>query len=195
MLIWMNSPRSVHSDFLFLDRDGVLNVDRPDYVKSKDEFTFYDDALEALRWLRANGVATILVSNQSGLQRGIISWSDFWDLHHWMVDEIRRGGGEILAAFFCPHHPQTGCHCRKPAPGMLLEAARIYQIDLERTHLIGDRPKDLLAARNAGCRGIYLDRAETGLQETEMGLPPTESIPTYSTLLQAVQAVLENRRP
>ncbi|MGV8074299.1 MAG: D-glycero-alpha-D-manno-heptose-1,7-bisphosphate 7-phosphatase [Syntrophobacteraceae bacterium] len=159
MLSWISSPEPPTRSFIFLDRDGIINVDRPDYIKHWREFQFYPDALESLRWLSDHGINVILISNQSALNRGITEWEDFWNLHNCMVQAIRNAGGDILAAFYCPHRPDENCSCRKPAPGMILAASRLYRIDLERTYLVGDRITDVEAAKRAGCKAVLLNRS------------------------------------
>jgi D-glycero-D-manno-heptose 1,7-bisphosphate phosphatase len=191
MLIWTHAAHTFFRNFIFLDRDGVLNEDRPDHVKNIQEFKFYPDTLEALRWLRRHGVGTILVSNQSGLHRGLIPWSDFWALHTWLVDQVHQAGGEILAAFYCPHRPDEQCRCRKPASAMLTEAAKIYPIALNRAVMIGDRSKDVNAAIRAGCRGILLDRSGSGLSESEENSLPG-NVSRFPTLLDGVLALAEH---
>jgi D-glycero-D-manno-heptose 1,7-bisphosphate phosphatase len=158
MLAWIGHATTTLEHFLFLDRDGVINVDRPDYVKSWAEFELYDDVPDAIRWLSERRVGVLVVSNQSGLARGLIPWASFWELHGRMVERLGSYGGTILACLYCPHHPEAGCTCRKPAPRMILSAASLYHIPLARSHMIGDRATDLLAARQAGCGAVLLER-------------------------------------
>lgn len=188
MLVWTGSLNRPVKSCLFLDRDGVLNHDRPDYVKSWGEIVFYPDALEALRWLRERAIAAVLVSNQSGLGRGIIRWSDFWHLHERMVGTIRDAGGDLTAAFFCPHRPDEGCSCRKPAPGMILAAARLLSIPLESCFMVGDRPTDLEAMANAGGRAVLLVRGfpEHSLDEAVPGHPP---VARHGSLMEVVASL------
>ncbi|NLI81847.1 MAG: HAD family hydrolase [Deltaproteobacteria bacterium] len=160
MLFWVHSAQTRSRKFVFLDRDGVINEDRPDYIKHWEEVRFYPDALEALRRLNEMDVQVILISNQSGLNRGIIGSEAFRDIHRRMVRHIRDCGGDVLAAFYCPHMPHEHCRCRKPAPGMIRKASGIFGIPLENTFMIGDRWTDVEAAENAGCRAILLDRSE-----------------------------------
>jgi D-glycero-D-manno-heptose 1,7-bisphosphate phosphatase len=188
MLIWLSSPKAHSRKFLFLDRDGVLNVDSPYYIKHWDEFHFYLDALDALRWLRDHDVNVILVSNQSVLHRGLISHDDFWQLHARMIHNVREAGGDILAAFYCPHRPDEKCSCRKPSPDMILAAARVYGAPMETSYFIGDRATDLEAAGQAGCRSIMLERSTHGGPS-----PGATSVcmahKPYSTLLEAVATI------
>jgi len=185
MLIWTDSCRSDNQPCLFLDRDGVINVDRPDYIKNIHELQFYPDSLEALRLTRKKGIRIILISNQSAVNRGIISLQDLWDLHHHMVSCIEAKGGRLGAAIYCPHRPDENCSCRKPSPGMLVKASKLFRIRLDGTFMVGDRLKDLQAAQRAGCQGVFLER---GFLESKE-LSEISSIPAikrYPTLLEAV---------
>lgn len=194
MLTWINSPLSRSSTFLFLDRDGVINEDRSDYIKNWDEYRFYPDALEALAWLNEHEIEVILVSNQSALNRGFMHWEDFWQMHGHMLQSIQKSGGDILAAFYCPHRPDENCYCRKPSPGMILSAASIYDIPLERTCLIGDRQTDLDAARQAGCKGILLERNPC-TEGMDICISSREKLspPRFSSLLEAVLALFQEQ--
>jgi D-glycero-D-manno-heptose 1,7-bisphosphate phosphatase len=195
MLSWIRSPETSHRKFAFLDRDGVINVDRTDYIKGWGEYHFYLDALEALRWLREHSINAILISNQSALNRGIVRREDFWNIHDRMLHGIREAGGDLLAAYYCPHRPDEKCACRKPAPGMILAACAVYRVSMENACMIGDRETDLSAAARAGCRGILLNRL-SGEPTSGETLPPAAPSPgtgagdsVYPDLLQAVLSV------
>ncbi|MHC1726952.1 MAG: D-glycero-alpha-D-manno-heptose-1,7-bisphosphate 7-phosphatase [Syntrophobacteraceae bacterium] len=182
MLVWFNSPQTISSRFLLLDRDGILNENRPDYVKSLDEVKFYPDALEALRLLARSGIGVILISNQSGINRGIITWNDFWRMHEGIISQVERSGGSILAAYYCPHRPDEKCGCRKPSPAMIQAACRLAGIKPRQTSFIGDNESDMEAAANAGCRGIRVCRGEDpGITDT-----CTAGQPAFASLLDAV---------
>jgi len=196
MLCWLSATQARPRTVLFLDRDGVINRDRPDYVKNWQEFQFYPDALEALAWLRENDCGVILISNQSGLNRGIIDPNRFWDLHHRMVAYVRLMGGEVLAAFYCPHRPDENCRCRKPSPEMILLAGRLYDISPAERYFIGDRRSDILAAKRAGCRAVLLERPEEdpgGPTEAQDDLCRPDL--RCATLLDAVFAVRDEFAP
>lgn len=186
MLIWINSPKAPSREFLFLDRDGILNEDRPDFITCREDYRFYPDALEALRWLKNRSIQVILVSNQSGLNRAVITWENFWDTHHYMLQQVRAHGGDILAAFYCPHRPDEHCRCRKPSPEMILKASRIYRIPLRSTFMIGDRSTDMQAAANAGCRAVFLDRSSVVPLEGDSVPGIGNGLMRYSTLREAV---------
>jgi D-glycero-D-manno-heptose 1,7-bisphosphate phosphatase len=140
----------------FLDRDGVINVDHG-YVFRRADFEFVEGALEACATLAARGFTLVVVTNQSGIGRGIYSEADFADLTTWMTAQFAAANASLAGVYFCPHHPLDGkgvyrieCDCRKPAPGMLMKAARDLQIDLARSVLFGDKRHDLEAAAAAG---------------------------------------------
>jgi D-glycero-D-manno-heptose 1,7-bisphosphate phosphatase len=186
MLIWISTPKYQSRHFLLLDRDGIINEDRPDYIKHPREFSFYPDALEALRWLRELRIAVVLISNQSGLNRGLISWEDFWDIHECMVSGIQEAGGGMLGALYCPHRPDERCFCRKPLPGLIQAAVELFQIPLAETRFIGDRPSDIEAASRAGCRGVLVDRSPDS-SETPQIPGGGERIDRFQSLMEAVR--------
>jgi D-glycero-D-manno-heptose 1,7-bisphosphate phosphatase len=185
MLAWLNSPNPMNSRIILLDRDGVLNENRPDYVKSFEEVRFYDEALEALKFLNRRDVGAILISNQSGVNRGLIPWDDFWRIHDGVIRRVEECGGRIEAAFYCPHHPDEGCECRKPAPAMIYAACRFAGIDPGRTFFIGDNESDTKAAENAGCRGVRICRGGDAAKSDIC----TSAGPHFTTLLDAVLSI------
>lgn len=137
-------------DALFLDRDGVLNEDRPDSVKNWGEFRFVPGALEALAQLAHARIPVVVVTNQSIVGRGVVARQTVVEIHERLVAAVRAAGGDILAIHSCFHAPDAGCACRKPAPGLLLEAAREHGFELSRVAFVGDDARDLEAARSAG---------------------------------------------
>jgi D-glycero-D-manno-heptose 1,7-bisphosphate phosphatase len=141
---------------VFLDRDGVINRDRPDYVKSWEEFEFLPGALEALRLLALGPRRIIVVSNQSAIGRGLVSREDVDRIHARMTEAVRGAGGRIDAIYYCPHRPDEGCPCRKPRPGLLRKAARELGLDLPGSLLIGDDLQDLETAVAAGVRPVLV---------------------------------------
>ena len=157
---------------IFLDRDGVINENRADHVRSWADFQFLPGALDALRGLSAMGVPIFVVTNQAVVGRRLASREQIEAIHRRMVAQIRRAGGEIAEVFYCPHEPEVGCRCRKPAPGMLLAAAARYHLDLERSVLVGDAASDLLAGQRAGCRTILVEtgRGRAALADLGQGV-------------------------
>jgi len=186
MLIWVNSCNESYRGHVFLDRDGVINYDRPDYIKEWREVKFYPDALQALRILQEKRIGAILISNQSAINRGLVSRQNFWDIHERMMGHLTTGGCCPAAALYCPHRPDEGCHCRKPLPGMIETAAKLLRIPLSTTTMIGDRPTDLQAAISAGCQPILLARHDAPPMEAAPGLLDCMKCRCYATLLDAV---------
>jgi len=134
---------------IFLDRDGVINVDHG-YVGSIKDFEFISGVFEALRMLQKKGYKLFIVTNQSGIGRGYYSEEDFLKLTEWMLQRFEEEGIRIEEVAYCPHHPDAGCSCRKPEPGMIEKLARMYGIDLKNSYMIGDKPSDVEAGRRAG---------------------------------------------
>ncbi len=135
---------------VFLDRDGVINIDSPGYITSPDAFRFIKRAGRAVALLCNNGFSVIVVTNQSAVGRGLMTEETLNAIHEKMLRGIKDSGGEILDVFFCPHRPDEGCFCRKPSPGMILDAVRKYSIDRRSAGMVGDKPSDILCASNAG---------------------------------------------
>ncbi len=141
---------------LFLDRDGIINIDHG-YVYKVEQFEFVDGIFEVCQHAQALGYQIIVITNQSGIGRGMYNEDDFTKLTQWMNKQFLQQQVLITDVFFCPHHPSKGtngykiqCKCRKPAPGMILEAANKHNIDLSSSIFIGDKSSDIEAAFNAG---------------------------------------------
>ena len=141
----------------FLDRDGVINKDFG-YIGSIDRFEFKEGIFELLKFLQDKGFTLFVVTNQSGIARGYYSEEDFYNLMAYMIEELKKRNIEIKDYNFCPHHPKFNgeCDCRKPKPGMILDLAKRYDIDLENSIMIGDSLSDIEAAKNAGIKKVYL---------------------------------------
>lgn len=140
----------------FLDRDGVINIDRG-YVVRREDFQFVAGVLEGARRLHELGFLLVVTSNQSGIGRGLYTEAEFNAVTGWMRSEFLAAGAPITGVYFCPHHPTEAlgeyrrtCQCRKPAPGMLLAAEHDLGIDLSASAMFGDKLSDLEAARAAG---------------------------------------------
>ncbi|PID73953.1 MAG: D-glycero-beta-D-manno-heptose-1,7-bisphosphate 7-phosphatase [Desulfobacterales bacterium] len=161
---------------VLMDRDGVINRDSPDYIKTWDEFSFLPGSLAAFRRLRTAGIPVIIITNQSAAGRGYISEATLRHIHGRMRETVRAAGGRILDIFYCPHTPEQGCGCRKPAPGLLFQAARRHGLDLSRCLMIGDSARDIESARRAGCGQEILVKTGNGTaaetQLIEKGCPP-----------------------
>lgn len=141
---------------IFLDRDGTINIDRG-YVYEIDDFEFIDGAIDAMRELKEMGYLLVLITNQSGIARGKFSEKDFSKLTEWMDWSLADRGVDLDGIYYCPHHPQASveefrqdCNCRKPQPGMLLDAQKYLKIDMARSIMVGDKLVDMQAAAAAG---------------------------------------------
>jgi len=141
---------------LFLDRDGVINLDHG-YVHRKEDFDFIDGIFELVEAAKRASYFVIVVTNQAGIGRGYYTEAEFLRLMDWVSRQFESRGGKIDAVYFCPNHPEHGIgeykrksSCRKPAPGMLLQAAIEYDIDLSASILVGDKPSDIIAGFRAG---------------------------------------------
>lgn len=145
---------------VFLDRDGVINEDRPDYVKSWEEFRFIRGARAALKKLRLAGIPVVVITNQSVIGRGLVSEEGLAAIHEKMIREIRRAGGDIQKIYFCPHRPEDRCACRKPRIGLLKKAAREMNLDLTKCLFVGDSLKDIQAGNRAGCPTLLVQTGQ-----------------------------------
>nr|WP_281950382.1 D-glycero-beta-D-manno-heptose 1,7-bisphosphate 7-phosphatase [Nitrosophilus kaiyonis] len=134
---------------IFLDRDGVINVDKG-YVHKIEDFEFTTGTIKALKYFQSLGYLLIIVTNQSGIGRGYYTKKDFYKLTSWMKNRLKADGIEIKEVYFCPHSPEENCKCRKPEPGMILKAAKDFDIDLKKSWMIGDKISDIKAAKRAG---------------------------------------------
>ncbi len=141
---------------IFLDRDGVINENRSDYVKSWSEFHFLPGAKEAISQLTRAGHRVIVCTNQAGIARGIILVATVEEIHRRMMAEIAQAGGTIERVYYCPHAKDAGCFCRKPRPGMLLRARDELGIDLSDAIFIGDSISDIRASFAAGVHPILV---------------------------------------
>jgi len=141
---------------IFLDRDGVINENRSDHVKSWDEFRFIPGALESIRELSQTQLPIIVVTNQAMISRKLMTPETLDDIHRCMTARIRQAGGEITKVYHCPHDEHEQCECRKPKSGMLLQAAREFNIALSRSFLVGDAWTDVQAGLGAGVRSILV---------------------------------------
>ncbi len=173
---------------VFVDRDGVINVNRAEHVRTWSDLEFLPGVLDGLALLTRSGFQVVVVTNQSIVNRGIVARDVVDRIHERMVAEIARRGGAIRAVLLCPHRPDEGCACRKPEPGLLVEAAARLGIEPSDALMIGDHPHDLEAARRAGCSSILLLSGRTREQPPEDELP-TGCLAVLPGLLQAARFV------
>lgn len=145
---------------IFLDRDGVINIDKH-YVYKIEDFEFKEKVFETCRYLRDLGYEFIIVTNQSGIARGYYNKDDFYRLTSWMLKEFEKNGIKIKDVFFCPHLPNDNCNCRKPKTGMIEQASTKYSIDFEKSWMIGDKVSDMQLAINANIKNaVFVKNSE-----------------------------------
>ncbi len=157
---------------VILDRDGTLNEDSADYVKSPEEWVPLPGALEAVARLNHAGWHVVVASNQSGLGRGLFDVSTLNAMHAKMHRMLAAVGGRVDAIFYCPHGPDEGCRCRKPEPGLFEQIGERYGLDLRGVPAIGDSPRDVLAGMAVGCEP-HLVLTGKGETYARRGLPDT----------------------
>jgi len=173
---------------VILDRDGVINFDSDQFIKSPQEWQPIPGSLEAIARLCQAGYRVVVVSNQSGVGRGLFDMSTLNAIHAKMHKLVGQAGGRIDAVFFCPHAADSRCECRKPKPGLFPEiAARVHR-DLRGVPAVGDSLRDLQAALAVGARPILVKTGK-GVRTLEGGQMP-EGTPVYEDLADAVQAIL-----
>jgi D-glycero-D-manno-heptose 1,7-bisphosphate phosphatase len=141
---------------IFLDRDGVINANRPDHVKTWSEFAFLPRALDALQRIAASDFVVLVTTNQAAIARGLTTEAAVCDIHGRMMAEVARAGGRIDGVYYCPHHPDANCDCRKPRTGLYEQGAREWAIDLARSYVVGDAMADIAAAQAMGAQAILV---------------------------------------
>lgn len=180
---------------IFLDRDGVIIENREDYVRSWRDIAFIPAALAALREFHGSPFRIILVTNQSAVGRGLISLRQAQRLNRRVVAVVEQNGGRVDGTWMCPHAPQDQCACRKPQPGLLLQAAAALDLDLARSYMIGDALSDLQAGRAAGVREALLVR--TGRGQAQAALPEAallQPFRAFDSLAEALAHITSQSR-
>jgi D-glycero-D-manno-heptose 1,7-bisphosphate phosphatase len=176
---------------VFLDRDGVINVNRAENVRTWEEFVFEHGSLEALARLDTSDFRVLVITNQSGIGLGHMTRESVIEIHTQMTEHVANFGGRIDRVYFCPHTRQDRCNCRKPSPEMLLRGQDDFGLDLEASYLIGDWVDDILAARHAGVTPLLVrtGRGESALKE--MRALEIEVPNTFENLSAAIDWILQ----
>ena len=174
--------------FIILDRDGVINQDSKDYIKSAEEWQAIPGSLQAIARLCQNGYRVIVVSNQAGLARKKLNIINLNEIHWKLLDHLSQYGGTIDAFFFCPHDPKKGCDCRKPKTGLLDQISKRLHIPLADVPMVGDKLSDIEAALAAGAKPVLV-RTGYGQETIDSGKVP-EGIPVYDNLADVVEHML-----
>jgi len=155
---------------VFLDRDGTIARDVP-YCRQPEDFELFAGTVKSIKTLNELGFQVILATNQSGIARGYFTTEDLTKIHLKLEKELAAGGAHLDGIYFCPHHPDDDCECRKPKPGMLLKCANDMNIDLSHSFMIGDSVKDIEAGQKAGCRSILVSDKADYVEDTREIIP------------------------
>ena len=170
---------------IFLDRDGVINKE-VNYLHKIDEFEFIDGIIKTCLYFQNLGYKIIIITNQSGISRGYYTESDYQKLTQWMLEQFQYKNVNILDVFHCPHGPDSNCDCRKPKPGMFLKAKAKHNTDMEKSWMIGDKERDIIAANLAGIDNTILVRSGHRIDESI-----SNAKITLDSILQTKQIITE----
>lgn len=175
---------------IILDRDGVINEDRDDYVKSPEEWVPVPGSLDAIARLTHSGWSVVVATNQSGIERGLFDINTLHAIHNKMTDAVAEAGGRIDGIFFCPHAPDTGCRCRKPATGLYEDIANRFGRPLTDVPVIGDSLRDLQAGHVMGA-SLWLVRTGKGERTlTAAATDPMKALPPGSQVTDNLAAAV-----
>lgn len=174
---------------VILDRDGVINHDSDDFIKSPDEFNTIDGSVEAIAGLSGAGFTVAIATNQSGIARKLFDVPALDAIHNKLRAQVREAGGDIGRIVYCPHHPDDLCDCRKPAPGLIMQLSRQYDIPVNGVPVVGDSERDILAAKAAGCRPMLV-LTGNGADTAALFASRDEAIESYPDLLAAAKQII-----
>jgi len=186
----------LNQKLLILDRDGVINVDSPDYIKTPGEWIPIKGSLEAIGQLSQAGYDIVIITNQSGLGRGLFSAKTLAKIHARMIDHVHQHGGKIQSILFCAHTPEDDCECRKPKDGLYKELASRLGISFNDTYSVGDSVRDLLAAQSAGAKPVLVKTGNGKKSIKEIKAKPEldlQAAPVFDNLASFAQALLSNK--
>lgn len=166
----------MHSKFVILDRDGVINHDSAEFIKSPEEWVAIPNSLEAIALLNKHGFQVVIATNQSGIARGLYSLETLALIHEKLKRQLSRFGGEISGIYYCPHGPNDSCLCRKPKPGLLQQIANDFKLNLNKTPMVGDALRDLQAGIALGCQPILVKTGKGSTTLADKELPPNTKV-------------------
>lgn len=176
---------------IIIDRDGVINQDSDDFIKSPAEWIPIPGSLEAISRLNRAGYTVAVATNQSGLARGYFDTKALSDMHRKMQDLLQEYGGHIDAVFYCPHGPDDGCDCRKPEPGLIKEIGERFQAKMEDVFFIGDTINDVKAAVAAKAKPLLVKTGKGNRTIHKLKENGFSDVPLFDDLSSAVDTVLE----
>ncbi|AFV05140.1 D-glycero-beta-D-manno-heptose 1,7-bisphosphate 7-phosphatase [Dehalobacter sp. CF] len=156
---------------LFLDRDGVINIEKR-YLYKIEDFVFIDGVFETCRYFQNQGYHIIVITNQAGIARGIYNENDFHNITNWMIEEFKQEEIALAKVYHCPHHPDftNGCDCRKPKPGLILQARHDFDLNLSKSILVGDKNTDIESGIKAGVGNNFLITTGHKIEENKHGV-------------------------
>jgi len=149
---------------IFLDRDGVINQERKDYVKKVEEFIILKNVSNAINLIKNHNFLVIIITNQSAVNRKLLTIENLNKIHKNLQAYLKKHNTSFDGVYFCPHTPNENCNCRKPKPGLIIQAVNDFKIEISQSFMIGDSKTDIQAAENAGCKGILLKKNQTLLE-------------------------------
>ena len=180
---------------VILDRDGVINQDSANFIKSPNEWIALPGSLEAIALLNQSGFRVVIATNQSGIARGLFDMATLNAIHDKMHRALAQLGGRIDAMFYCPHAADDNCTCRKPKTGMMEDIARRFSVNLSGVYAVGDSLRDLQAFHDAGCKPILV-RSGKGEETLAQGQLPNQQLPKgtliFADLNEAVQHIISD---
>ena len=179
------------TDLIILDRDGVINEDSVNYIKSPDEWKPLPGSIEAIADLTRAGFAIFVVSNQSGVGRGLFTLDDLDAIHKKMNDAISAAGGKLAGIYYCPHRPEEDCNCRKPGTGLLARIIGDFDVSLAGVPLVGDKVADLELARRVNARPILV---LTGYGDSAAAQAAEAGVEIFADLSAASRALIAERQ-
>lgn len=173
---------------VFVDRDGTMAKD-VHYCSCPEDFELFPNTAKAIKLLNEHGFKVIIITNQSGIARGYFTEETLARIHEKMKMELAKEGARIDAIYYCPHHPDDNCDCRKPKPKLAFQAVNSHQVDLKQSFMIGDLPMDIELGRTIGCRTILVGNTPSGPDSER-----ASSDAVASDLLEATQIILEKSK-
>lgn len=183
---------SYSSQTIFVDRDGVINEDSDDYIKTIEEWRPLPGSIEALATLSKHGYQIIVITNQSGIARGLLSLTDLEAMHQKLKNLVAAQGGQVQDIFYCPHGPDDHCNCRKPLPGLLEQAQQKYHIDLKASWCVGDSYRDIEAGKHVGT-SVALVRTGKGERTLKAHPELLKTLPIFDNLAAFSTWILQHK--
>ena len=177
---------------IILDRDGVINLESTEFIKTPDEWIPIKGSLEAIARLSQAGYDVVVITNQSGIGRGLFSADMLGQIHVRMMDNVKQYGGKIQSVLFCPHHPDDNCDCRKPKAGLYQELSKRLSVSLSKVYSVGDSLRDLEAAKTAGAKPVLVKTGNGKKTKQQIKHSDLADIPVYDRLSKFVDALLSD---